>query len=186
MRKEKLGRSDEKELLYKSLRGEKEAWGEIVKRYKEAVYGVNLSILKDEAEAEDATQKTFIKAWKNLEKYDMDRKFSTWLFTVGSNISKNIVRKQNRWSFIEKMSLVSENDDPQDKIEKEKRRKGIREALFDLEPKYRAPLIMRFWGELSYDEISEILDVPQGTIKTRLHRGKKKLKAVYQEVGLNE
>lgn len=174
---------EEKELLYRSLRGEKEAWGEIVKRYKRAVYGVNLSILKDRTEAEDATQETFIKAWDNLDKYDMNRKFSTWLFTVGSNISKNIVRKRNRWSFIDKISLVSKDNDPQSEIKKEERKKGIREALFDLKPKYRAPLIMQFWGELTYEEISEILDVPEGTIKTRLHRGKNKLKDSYQEVG---
>ena len=183
MVKEKLTAKTEEELLYRSLRGEKAAWGEIVKRYKEAVYGINLSILEDEAEAEDATQKTFIKAWENLEKYDMDRKFSTWLFTVGSNVSKNIVRKRSRWSFIKKLSLMGGSDDPQAKLEKEERKKGIREALFGLKPKYRAPLIMQYWGELSYEAISDILDVPEGTIKTRLHRGKKKLKQAYQGVG---
>lgn len=182
MSKVKLNNSGEKELLYRSLRGEKEAWGEIVKRYKEAVYGVNLSILKDKAEAEDATQQTFIRAWKNLEKFDMEKNFSTWLFTVGSNVSKNIIRKRNRWSFIKNLSLMGgENNDPPTEIEKEERREGIRQALFGLKPKYRAPLIMRFWGELSYEEISEILDVPEGTLKTRLHRGKKELKSSFQE-----
>ncbi|MBS3813557.1 RNA polymerase subunit sigma-70, partial [Candidatus Bipolaricaulota bacterium] len=63
MKKRELNKKDEKELLYRSLRGEKEAWGETVRRYKDAVYGINLSILRDEAEAEDATQETFIKAW---------------------------------------------------------------------------------------------------------------------------
>ena len=78
---------EESELLYRSLRGEKEAWGEIVRRYRDAVYGISLAILKDGAEAEDVAQEAFIKAWDNLEKYDMDKKFSTWLFTVASNIS---------------------------------------------------------------------------------------------------
>lgn len=183
MTKKKLKNTEEKELLYRSLRGEKEAWGEIVHRYKEAVYGVNLSILKDKTEAEDATQETFIKAWNNLDKYDMDKKFSTWLFTVGSNISKNIVRKRDRWSFIGKLSLLGgKGSDPPTKIEKEERKKDIRQALFNLKPKYRAPLIMQFWGELSYQDISEVLDIPEGTVKTRLHRGKEKLKASYQEV----
>lgn len=177
MRKD-LKEREEKELLYRSLNGEKEAWGEIVRRYKDAVYGVNLSILNDKVEAEDATQETFIKAWKNLEKYDMDRKFSTWLFTVGSNLSKNIIRKRDRWSFIKKLPLIRGNSDPQSKIRKEERKETVREAVFDLNPKYRAPIIMRFWGEQTYEDISEILDIPEGTVKTRLHRGKKRLKSL--------
>lgn len=181
MKTKKLSSLDEKELLYRSLRGEKEAWGEIVKRYKHSVYGVNLSILKDETEAEDATQETFVKAWNNLDKYDMNRKFSTWLFTVGSNISKNMVRKRDRWGFLKDVSLVSGGSDPPSTIEKEERKKGIREALFNLKPDYRAPLIMRYWGELSYEEISDILNIPEGTVKTRLHRGKKELKECYQQ-----
>lgn len=179
----RLSDKDERELLYRSLRGEKEAWGEIVKRYKQSVYGVNLSILKDRREAEDATQETFIKAWNNLEKYDMDRNFSTWLFTVGGNIAKNMVRKRDRWGFIKNVSFVRGGSDPPSQIRQEERQKGIREALFSLKADYRAPLIMRYWGELSYEEISDILGIPEGTLKTRLHRGKKKLKELYQQEG---
>ncbi len=146
MKRKKLKATEEKELLYRSLNGEKEAWGEIVRRYKGAVYGVILSILNDKAEAEDATQETFIKAWNNLEKYDMDRKFSTWLFTVGSNISKNILRKRDRWSFIKKLPLMKGSSNPQKKVEREERIENVREAVLNLKPKYRAPIIMRCTG----------------------------------------
>ena len=184
MIEEKLKSADEKELLYRALKGEKEAWGEIVSRYKDAVYGVNLSILNDQAEAEDATQETFIKAWDNLDKYDMDRNFSTWLFAIGSNTSKNIIRKRDRWSFIKKLPMMRGSSDPQKEIKKEERTENIRNAVFNLDPKYRAPIIMRFWGEQSYEDISDILDIPEGTVKTRLHRGKKELKSLCREEGV--
>jgi len=177
-----LNNVSEEKLLYRSLRGEKEAWGEIVKRYKNAVYGISLSILKDSTEAEDATQEAFIKAWENLEKYDMDRKFSTWLFTVASNISKNIVRKRDRWSFLKDgISLMSGGSQPQEEFEKERRRESIREALFSLEAKYSSPLVLRYWRGCSYEEIAQILDIPEGTVKTRLHRGKNRLREIYQK-----
>lgn len=175
---------DEKELLYRSLRGEKEAWGEVARRYKHAVYGVNLALLKDRTEAEDATQETFVKAWNNLEKYDMNRKFSTWLFTIGSNISKNIIRKRDRWSFINNLSLMKGKNDPQTQAKKDERINGVREAVFSLSSKYRAPLILRFWGEQTYEDISKILDIPEGTVKTRLHRGKNKVKELCKQKGL--
>ncbi len=184
MRTKNIGSMDETELLYRSLRGEKQAWGEIAKRYKRAVYGVNLALLKDRTEAEDATQETFIKAWNNLEKYDMNRKFSTWLFTIGSNISKNIIRKRDRWRFINNLPLVKGKNDPQTQVRKEKRVNGIREAVFSLSAKYRAPLILRFWGEQSYQEISQILDIPEGTVKTRLHRGKTRVKELCKQKGV--
>ncbi|MFP4647092.1 MAG: RNA polymerase sigma factor [Candidatus Acetothermia bacterium] len=179
----KLQTKAEQELLYRSLRGEREAWGEIVSRYKGAVYGVILSILKDPTEAEDATQETFIKAWENLGKYDMDKKFSTWLLTVASNVAKNVVRKRDRWSFTEKFPLVRAKENPEREIQNENQKKGIRDAVFSLKPKYRAPIIMRFWCEQSYREISEILDIPIGTVKTRIHRGKEQIKSIYNREG---
>ncbi len=154
-----------------------------MKRYKDAVYGINLAILKDKAEAEDATQETFIKAWYNLEKYDMDRKFSTWIFTVASNISKNVVRKRDRWSFLKDLPLMRGSSTPEEVVETEKRIDGIRSAVFNLKDKYRVPLILRYWGEKSYAEISEILDIPEGTVKTRIYRGKERVEVSFAGEG---
>ena len=79
-------------LLRASLAGETEAWGEIVSRYKEAVFGLCLGFLRNRADAEDLTHDAFIRAYVNLRRYRLDKKFSTWLFTIASNLCRNRLR----------------------------------------------------------------------------------------------
>ncbi len=75
-----------------SLEGDTEAWGEIVTRYKEAIFGLCLGFLRNRADAEDLTHDTFIRAYLNLRRYRLDKKFSTWLFTIASNLCRNRLR----------------------------------------------------------------------------------------------
>lgn len=86
----------ELELLQRSLNGDLEAWGEIVSRYKEAVFGVAVAIVRNRADAEDVVQDAFVRAYERLRRYDLSRKFSTWLFTVTANVAKNALRKRRR------------------------------------------------------------------------------------------
>jgi len=171
----------ELELVQKSLEGDLEAWGEIVRRYKEAVFGVTVAILRDRADAEDATQEAFIRAYRQLPKYDLSRKFSTWLFTVAANVAKNMLRKRRRRVPTLK---VRPEPDPAEIVWREEMQQAVREVVWSLPESYRAPLILRYWHELDLAEIAQVLGIKVGTVKTRLHRGRALIRSRLAEQGV--
>lgn len=177
-------RETEQTLIRESLDGSLEAWGEIVRRYKDAVFGVALGILGSAPDAEDAMQDSFIRAYENLEKFDINRKFSTWIFTVTSNLCKNKLRRERFLAPLRGVASMVSGDDPAEQVERDERAALVREALAELEEKYRAPLVLRFYGELEYQEIAEALNIPAGTVKTRIHRGKRALKDLLSAKGV--
>lgn len=175
---------EELELLRHSLAGDLEAWGEMVNRYKQAVFGIAMGILGNVADAEDATQDAFIRAYENLRRFDLSRRFSTWIFTIVSNICKNQLRRERLRERIPEASQVAGGADPAEEAVLEERGGLIKEALGQLGFKYRAPLVLRYYSELDYKEIAQILSLPQGTVKTRLHRGKAELRRILELKGV--
>ena len=173
--------AEELELIQRSLNGDLEAWGEIVSRYKEAVFAVTLSILRNYADAEDATQDAFIRAYQNLRKYDLSRKFSTWLFTVAANVAKNALRKRRR----EREPPLSEmGGDPAEAVHEDIKLAAVRAAVAELPEPYRAPVVLYYWHGLPVGEIGEVLGLPAGTVKTRLHRARALIRAKLVEQGV--
>jgi RNA polymerase sigma-70 factor (ECF subfamily) len=175
---------DELELLQQALAGDLEAWGEMVTRYKRAVFGIALGILGNPADAEDATQDAFIRAYENLRRYDLRRRFSTWIFTIVSNICKNRLRQERFTSRLEDETQVPGGADPALAAVEAERGRLIKEALSELDFKYRAPLVLRYYSDLDYQEIAQILGLPEGTVKTHLHRGKAELKKILERKGV--
>ena len=168
---------EERQLIEQALHGEIESWGEIVHRYRGAVYGIALGIVGNTADAEDAAQDAFIRAYENLEKYDLNRKFSTWIFTITANLCKNKLRRDKHLAPLDDSTpMMGTAEDPADKMVREAQDSLVQDALADLDEKYRSPMVLRYYGELDYKEIAEVLDVPEGTIKTRIHRAKAALK----------
>lgn len=163
-------------LLRAALEGNVDAWGEIIERYKQAVFGLSLGYLRQPADAEDITHDTFIRAYENLRRYRLERRFSTWILTIAANLCKNRLRHRRyhpvRASFPQSDSKI----EPENVIAGEDRQARVREALSRLPGIYRAPLVLRYYNELSYKEIAKILSLPQGTVKTRIHRGRLQLK----------
>lgn len=171
---------EELELLRCSLDHDLEAWGEIVTRYKRAVFGIAMGILGNAADAEDAAADAFIRAYENLHRYDLKRRFSTWIFTIVSNICKNRLRHERLRERVPDASRVAGGADPAAEAIREERGQLIKQALGELSFKYRAPLVLRYYSELDYKEIARILGLPEGTVKTRLHRGKAELRRILE------
>jgi len=176
---------EELELLQRSLAGDLEAWGEIVTRYKRAVFGIAMGILGNAADAEDAAADAFIRAYENLHRYDLKRRFSTWIFTIVSNICKNRLRHERLRGRIQDASHVAGGADPAAEVAREERGELVKQALGEISFKYRAPLVLRYFSELDYKEIARILGLPVGTVKTRLHRGKAELKRILERKGVD-
>jgi len=167
---------DEVSLLRASLEGETGAWGEIISRYKDAVFGLCLGFLRNRADAEDVTHDAFIRAYVNLRRYHLDKRFSTWLFTIAANLCRNRLRYRRNHPVAEPSTPVRGGADPAHHVAEEDRHAEIREALNGLPYSYRAPLILRFYNDLAYQDIAMVLSIPEGTVKTRIHRGKAMLK----------
>jgi len=174
-------KQDEVSLLRASLAGETEAWGEIVSRYKDAVFGLCLGFLRNRADAEDLTHDAFIRAYDNLRRYHLDKRFSTWIFTIAANLCRNRLRYRKNHPVVEQPLHLTGGRDPASVVAGEDRQARIRQALNELPYAYRAPLILRFYNDLSYREIGDILAIPEGTVKTRIHRGKAMLKGLIEK-----
>ncbi len=172
---------DEVSLLRASLQGDTGAWGEIIGRYKDAVFGLCLGFMRNRADAEDISHDAFIRAYLNLRRYDLERRFSTWLFTIAANLCRNELRYRRNHPSTEEPSQIRGGSDPAKLVSAEDRQARVRDALVKLPYSYRAPLVLRFYNDLPYQEISEILSIPEGTVKTRIHRGKAMLKELFEE-----
>ena len=177
---------DEVSLLRASLAGETEAWGEIITRYKEAVFGLCLGFLRNRADAEDLTHDAFIRAYVNLRRYRLDKRFSTWIFTIASNLCRNRLRYRRYHPVVSLPAQLDGGADPARIVAREDRGIKIRQRLDRLPYNYRAPLVLRYYNELSYKEIAEVLSLPEGTVKTRIHRGKMALKEALEKDGVTQ
>ncbi len=160
------------------------AYAKLLSRYRDSIYFMVLKMVHDHDDAEDLTIEAFGKAFSNLDKYSPDFAFSTWLYKIALNNSIDFIRKKR----LETMSLDEHSEtesgdvisievraatlDPEEKYIKEQRAKLMREVIEKLNPKYRMLIELRFFDELSYEEIAEKTNLPLGTVKAQLFRAK--------------
>ena len=176
------------ELIDKAvLEKDQQAYATLMKRYKKAVYFMILKMIRDTDDAEDLTMEAFAKAFRNLHKFKKDYTFSTWLFRIATNNTIDFIRKKK----LKTMSLNTtlsddggnsvtidvEDDDknPQDEFIKSQRIEMVRIFVDKLPAKYRKLVQLRYFDELSYEEIAQELDKPLGTVKAQLHRSRELL-----------
>jgi RNA polymerase sigma-70 factor (ECF subfamily) len=166
---------------------DQQAYAALMKRYKKAVYFMILKMIRDADDAEDLTMEAFAKAFKNLHKFKKDFTFSTWLFRIATNNTIDFIRKKK----LKTMSLnttlsddggnsvtIDVEDDennPQDEFIRSQRIEMVRVFVDKLPAKYRKLVELRYFQELSYDEIAQELDKPLGTVKAQLHRSRELL-----------
>jgi RNA polymerase sigma-70 factor (ECF subfamily) len=170
------------ELLRRCRAGDQAAWGELVARHTRKVFGLAYRFVGRVDEAEDLTQETFVKVYQNLGRYrDTDGSFPTWLMTVARNqaIDQYRRRKEERLRRTDEPegmdSLSSPEEGPLRKLEREERVQLVRRGLRTLPADLREPLILCDLEGLPYDEAAAILQVPLGTVKSRINRGRLEL-----------
>ncbi|MBM7649513.1 RNA polymerase sigma-70 factor (ECF subfamily) [Bacillus ectoiniformans] len=169
------------------LKGDQNAFGEIVELYKEKVYQICFRMLWNRHEAEDAAQETFIKAFINIHTYNPDKKFTTWLYRIATNLCIDKIRKAKPDYHLDAevagtdglnmYSQISSDDKlPEEEVESMELQETIQSAILKLPEKYRSVIVLKYIEELPLQDISEILDLPLGTVKTRVHRGREALR----------
>ena len=164
--------------------GNEQAYAELLKRYKKPVYHMVLKMVRNVDDAEDLTIEAFSKAFKNLHKFKKDYTFSTWLFRIATNNAIDFIRKKRLKTMSLNTSFSDDNGDavtidvedktlnPQDEAIKTQKIELVRMFVNKLPAKYQRLVKLRYFDELSYDEIAKELEAPLGTVKAQLHRAR--------------
>lgn len=177
-----------KDIYYSVARGDAKAFAELVREHSTLVYRVALRMLGDGG-AQDASQEVWIKVWRNIKDFRGDSAFSTWLYKVTMNTCLNIRDKElrrERWELRDEIpdlpDLNGNFEDNPEKTTLSRERKGeLLTALQELRAEHRAALVLRHMEDLSYREISQILEIPEGTAKVWTSRGRAALLVLMAE-----
>ena len=182
---------EEQVWLDQARRGDKAAFGKIIEAYQRPVYNLAYRMLSNSGEAEEAAQEAFIRAYTRLDSYNPNHKFSTWLLSITSNYCIDLIRKRRAvlLSIDEPLpphpSLMSERaSGPEPQIMQNEQEEMVQRLLAELAPEYREAVVLRYWYELSYDEIAEMMDTTVSAIKSRLFRARRQLAEVGMAEGL--
>ncbi len=167
--------------------GDQSAFAEIVEFYKDKVFQISYRMLGNRHEAEDIAQEAFIRAYVNIHSYDMNKKFSTWLYRIATNLSIDRIRKKKPDYYLDAeiagsdgltmySQVAADAALPEDELETMELQEQIQAEILKLPEKYRSVIVLKYIEEFSLKEIGEILDLPIGTVKTRIHRGREALR----------
>ncbi len=167
--------ADLEEIVARCLQGEEYAWEYIVRTFSRRIYNMAYQITMNSVEAEDLTQEIFLKLYTSLNKYTLGSNFKLWLYRLAKNHLIDWYRKKKYVnSKMEEMKqdfLINSNGNSF-KENMEELKEKIRRGIESLDIKFKLPLILRDLQGLSYEEISNILDIPVGTVKSRINRGR--------------
>lgn len=177
--------SDE-ELVRRAREGSEEAFASIVERYQDKIYNLAYRMLGNREEAEDVAQETFLNTYRAMHSFRLEERFSPWIYKIASNLCLDRLRKM-RYQVVSLDEPVGPDGDMSQQVadwttspdrvyETTAVREETQEAIAELPPKYKVVVILRHMQDLSYDEIADILGIPQGTVKTRLFRAREILR----------
>ncbi len=160
-------------------KGDQKAYASLLELYKEAVYYMLLKMTRNTVDADDLTIEAFGKAFRNLKDYSPEYAFSTWLFRIATNNCIDFIRKQRMQTmsmdddgedgkgYVSKeiKNMASQSFSPEEEMINEQQKKYIREIVLKLKPNYRQLVEMRYFDEMSYEQISQALNMPMGSVK---------------------
>jgi RNA polymerase sigma-70 factor, ECF subfamily len=163
--------------VQRALAGDQAAFGDLVQRYQSAVYNLAYRMLGDPTEAEDAAQEVFVRAWNQLHTFQQDKRFSTWLLSIASHHAIDMLRRRKPQAPLDDVALFVESDDPQpdDLALQGEQREMVQRLLNRLPDKYRSVTVLRYYNDLSYDEIARATGLTESAVKTQLHRARRML-----------
>ena len=164
--------------------GDQRAYADLMRMYKEPIYLLLLKMTNNPTEADDLTMEAFGKAFASLHLYTPTHAFSTWLFSIATNNCVDFIRKKRLQTVylddirtsagndVYEYPIPSEADNPEESIIHQQRVQILRDVVKQLKPRYRKLVEMRYFEEMSYEEIAEELDMPLGTVKVQLFRAR--------------
>lgn len=189
-----MTKSSDSDLVAATLRGSQAAYGDLVRRYERPVLGLILRMVRNRAVAEELAQDVFLKAYGRLASYDQHRKFSSWLFKVAHNATIDHLRRRqiatvpletSKEDEIQLAGLLAapESEGPENQAVRGELAQALEVAISKLRPEHREVLLLRFRQGCSYEELAQITELPLGTVKTHLHRARRRLAKLLEERG---
>lgn len=185
------GFDSDHETVLRCKKGDIEAFEEIVRKYEKKMFNISFRMIGDYNEAAEAVQDAFVSAYRNIKGFKGESRFSTWLYSIVVNFSKNRIRKANTRAFREPVSLddpVGVNDESikkeppsgelsvLEKLEKREAALKVQDCINTLEDTFKEVIVLRDMQGFSYEEIITMLHISEGTVKSRLHRARVALK----------
>lgn len=176
-------RSDEK-LLADHRSGDSKAFPLLVQRYQRELYHFLVRFIGDRAAAEDVFQEAFLQVYQSADQFDIDRRFKPWLFTIAANKARDLLRAQSRRPSSPLQASMSPNDDdsneflslmasdqdtPETPLQQEELRAKVRNVVMSMPANLREILLLSYFHQFPYKHIADILGIPLGTVKSRLH-----------------
>ena len=187
---------DDSQLVERAQDGDREAYGQLVKRYQDKVYSICYGKLKDEQDALDVSQDVFIKVFRYLENFNRESSFYTWLYRIAVNTCIDFLRKQSRMAQVDYDDTIKRDEDvegndllmpsrlginPDKALGRKELRTKMLEALESLSEKHRTILNLREVEGLSYKEMADVLDISKGTVMSRLYHARNYFQEALEE-----
>ena len=187
----------DEDLIVMVQEGHKKAFDELVARYKGRLFSFILRMVKDPTLAEELTQETLIRVYIHAAKYREIAKFSTWVFTIATNLVRNKMRQRSRRPRVISLNPAPEDDempvdppdmaaDPSEGIHREELAELINEATSRIPEKYRIPFLLREVDQLSYEEIQQVTGLKLGTVRSRINRARNRFRQLIKPMLKNE
>ena len=183
MKGKSLDRAErDKFLVLQILKGDKSSFTELMERYYDAIYFTLLKMVKNKQTAEDLTLEVFSKAYNNIGQYTQNWAFSTWLFKIATNHGIDFLRKNNTIEISidegdnkNQIALPDSVPGPEEELIQQQNADELKKMVNALKPFWKKLIELRYFHELSYDEIAIQMDLPMGTVKSQLYRAKEQL-----------
>lgn len=183
----------EKDLIIKSKNGDIESFESLIKKYQKLAFNISFRIMGNLEDAKDMSQEAFIKIFKSLDSFKGDSSFSTWLYRIVTNTCLDELRKKNRNISVSydnpiktdtgeiDRSIIDKGNTPEEISEKNESRQIVVKAINKLGDQHRVVIVLRDIKGFSYEEIAEILNCPEGTVKSRISRARFALKTILEK-----
>ncbi|MBI5059047.1 sigma-70 family RNA polymerase sigma factor [candidate division KSB1 bacterium] len=184
MNQGKVAKPTDEDLILAFQQGDETAFDEIVRRYRDPLFNFVVRLLGDSFFSEDIVQETFLRVYRNKHRYHQVAKFSTWIYTIASNLAKTELRRRKVRNFFSISSkgedekdydLIDQDTDIERDVDGVLKMESILKEINALPFHFKEAVLLRDIQDLSYEEISQILDVPLGTVKSRVNRGRSRL-----------
>lgn len=176
-------------LIKKSKKGDIDAFEELIGNYQKKSYNIALKMLKNPEDAMDVSQEALIKVYKSIKKFENKSSFSTWMYRIVVNTCLDFIKKDKKnLLYLDKpieteegnikMEVIDDYNTPENLLEKKLTKKLVKDSINMLKDEYKSIIILRDMEGFSYEEISKILEIPIGTVKSRIKRARDNLKII--------
>lgn len=176
-----FGKPTDETLVHKAKAGRADAWDKLIKRYEKRIYNYALRMAPTPEDALDLMQEIFLSVYRNLGKFREESSFSTWIFTIASRRAADHYRKLKPVDYLNENDETLEEEqalaDPHQHLLKHEKNSAVSNMLAELSPEQRIVVELKFFQDMTFEEMAEILNTSPNTLKTRLYSALKKLKA---------